>query len=167
MSSLTQSQNIWKAATVNLHCLRFECVVWWAALRSSGTSSAVAKCPRSTTSSAATILPLSIIRVTRRSLLQIQQRPASLLRLPVSAHVHAHNYRGERDKRIKKKQRLLGWIAHRVTEAINHNTDFVLVCVQQLVREKERMSETGTYSSGRRSMLVAMQRSLLEAIFLI
>lgn len=57
---------------------------------------------------------------------------------------------------------LHGWAAHPQSE-------FVLLCVHQLVRERKKQREGWTHAvyPGYRSMLAAMQCHLLEAIFLI
>lgn len=94
------------------------CGVWSGSLRSSGTSNAAVRCPRNSTSSAASILLLSIIGVWRKGLPRNPVTPrlsaqSQCLRTRAHSQLHGENDRkkqrdGIRDKRIEAGAEITG-----------------------------------------------------------
>lgn len=138
------------------------------ALRSSGTSSAVARCPINSTSSATSIRLLSIIGVwCVRSAPPRKSSDVPPLRSVTQSEDtcalgNYERHKDERDRSVRDEGAV-----QLVRPSIMILSLFHFVSISCWEGDKGRMSETGTYSSGHRSMLVAMQCSLLEAIFLI
>lgn len=132
---------------------------WWAA---PGTAPAA---PRPSSSSPSSVCDVKVCP-------QIQRRPAPLLSHTVWGHVHIHNCRERkkeresvRDKRIEPGTEITelngtsGYCGYQSEKRV-YSVVFI-----RWERGRKGREQHVLFSSGYRSMLVAMQCSLLEAIF--